>query len=167
MVRRIGFADILARRADDDAELDLIVEPLGHPRLDGIVGAADAGRLLIKPDLVRRTRDPQPIGFLRMLAVIHANRQIFARPFDRSEKAHAVEGKPLCRLRGGLARSGKRVIAAVDDRQHGRIGIRQRVERGDAVIQQNAKSCLSGSLKSQQLHRLFHCSVRLTPAAAK
>ncbi len=44
---RVRLGHMLGRRADHDAQFDLVIELLGHARIDVVIGAAQATRLLV------------------------------------------------------------------------------------------------------------------------
>ena len=89
-----------------------------------------------------------------MLAIIHADGEVFARSLDRAQKLKAPQGK---RLNGSFRRGGadgfKRFIAALYEGEHGRVGGGERVQRDNPVARETSQTRVLMTLEAQQPHR--------------
>ena len=84
----VCLAHPLSGFADDCAEFDFIIQTLGHPRVDVVEGPGDARRLLVEPELLFGRRNAKSGRLLDVLFVVHPDREIFARSFDRRKQTY-------------------------------------------------------------------------------
>src|ERR1700692_2973763 len=77
----IGFRHSLGSPPDYNAELHFIVQLFGHARVDVVIRPGKARCLFVEPNLVIGSSYAKFVGLCKMLRVVHADGQIFARPF--------------------------------------------------------------------------------------
>jgi hypothetical protein len=127
-----------AARASLTYKLDFVVELFRHTRIDGIEGAGDARRLLVEPQLLLGRFDPQSGRLFGMFAVVHPDRQIFARPLQRCEQPRLIQRKLRLAIRELLPHSLERRLAALNQAHH--RGKSEPIERDHATVLQRAQA---------------------------
>src|SRR5579863_1086260 len=103
-LHRLGLGEVARAAADDDAELDFVVELGGFLRRHGVVvRPADAARRLVEDNRLFRNRHA---GFGGVVGIIQADGDEIADPADaRAEPRRAAHQRQLFRLE--LAQLGK------------------------------------------------------------
>src|SRR5882762_11713004 len=76
VLRRIFLRDTLGVTANHGAQLDLVIQFFGDPRVDVVVRADNARRLLIEPQLVLGGWNTDLCGLLHVLFVVQADGEI-------------------------------------------------------------------------------------------
>ena len=148
---------MLRRRADDEAQLALVIQLLGDARVDVVIRAADAGRLLVEPRLVLRPRDAELVGLLEVLAIVHADGEILARAIDGREQVRVGEREGRRRPCGRRGDGGEPGVTGGDDGGH-RVELRQQRRDvddmlGATIAGDDADMHPIAASKPDQLHR--------------
>ncbi len=151
MRRRVLLGHVPRGGADDDGQLDFVVELFGDAGIDRIERPRNAGRLLVEPELLLGGGDAKLLGLLGVLLVVHPDGHVLAgaqRGQERGRGGFQARGGPFAMVVDTVERG----LAAGDDVLDGAKVRPKPRQVDDTVAFHHAEACALASLEPQQFH---------------